>query len=190
LGFLLLGALVQDLTGRSLATLAEQRSGLAMGRAPGPAAATEQCPWRGRVIAGEVHDENAWAMGGVAGHAGAFGTLDLVTAAAQDWLAGQVVSDRLHAASRDCWATGADGERFGLGWWLDPTQRLGGQAAGADGYGCSGFVGNRVWFEPGRGYGVVILSNRVHPVRGDRAPFVAWCDHLLTTVATEMSVNR
>jgi len=184
LGFLLLGALVEERTGSSLAGLAEGRTGLRMGRAPGPAAATEQCAWRGRLITGEVHDENAWAMGGVAGHAGAFGRLDLVTAAAQDWLAERVVTPELHLAARSCWATGAGEERFGLGWWLTPTRRLGGPNAGADGYGCSGFVGNRIWFEPARGYGVVILSNRVHPARGDRGPFVSWCDRLLTAVAT------
>jgi CubicO group peptidase (beta-lactamase class C family) len=186
LGFLLLGALVEDLSGDSLAALARRRSGLVMGRAPGPAVATEDCPWRGRLIVGEVHDENAWAMGGVAGHAGAFGTLDLVSSAARSWLAEQVVSPALHAAASSCWSS-AGSERFGLGWWLAPTRQLGGPVAGPDGYGCSGFVGNRIWFEPGRGYGVVVLSNRVHPRRTDRAPFAAWCDRLLITVAGEVS---
>jgi len=182
LGFILLGALVADLRGAGLAELAGNRTGLRLGRAPGPAAATEQCPWRGRLIAGEVHDENAWAMGGVAGHAGGFGTVELVTAAAQSWLAERVVDPGLHAAARRCWSTNAGGERYGLGWWLAPTRGIGGPAPGPDGYGASGFVGNRVWFEPGRGYGVVILSNRVHPARGDRAPFAAWCDRVLAAV--------
>jgi CubicO group peptidase (beta-lactamase class C family) len=190
LGFLLLGALVEDLTGEPLDVPARRRSGLAMGRAPGPAAATELCPWRGRLIVGEVHDENAYAMGGVAGHAGAFGTLDLVTSAARGWLAERVVGSELHAAARSCWAAGADGERFGLGWWLTPTRQLGGPSAGPDGYGGSGFVGNRIWFEPARGYGVVILSNRIHPERADRGPFVAWCNRLLEMVASELSARR
>lgn len=181
--FILLGALAQDLTGTGLSELARHRSGLRMGRAPGPAVATEQCPWRGRMIVGEVHDENAAAMGGAAGHAGGFGTLALVTAAAQAWLGERVVSPGLHRAARRCWSTGADGSRFGLGWWLTPTRGLGGPAAGPGGYGCSGFVGNRLWLEPDHGYGVVVLSNRVHPVRGDRGPFAAWCDDLLVAVA-------
>jgi CubicO group peptidase (beta-lactamase class C family) len=185
LGFILLGAMVQDLRGYGLAVLAASRSGLVMGSAPGPAAATEQCPWRGRLITGEVHDENAWVMGGVAGHAGAFGTLDLVTATAQAWLAERVVTAQLHARARTCWSTNADGERFGLGWWLTPTRGIGGRSPGADGYGATGFVGNRIWLEPARGYGVVILSNRIHPVRGDRAPFAAWCDRLLDAVHQE-----
>src|SRR5207237_1840896 len=49
-------------------------------------AATEDHPWRGRVLRGEVHDENAYAMGGVAGHAGLFGTASAVLAVSGAWL--------------------------------------------------------------------------------------------------------
>jgi CubicO group peptidase (beta-lactamase class C family) len=183
IGFLLLGALVQDLTRTPLAALAERRSGLHMAAPPGPAVPTEQCPTRGRLIAGEVHDENAWAMGGSAGHAGGFGTLALVTRAAQGWLGERVVSPEMHERARTAWSTGAAGERFGLGWWLTPTRGLGGPNPGPDGYGHSGFVGNRIWIEPGRGYGVVILSNRILWGRGNREPFTRWCDRLLTAIA-------
>jgi CubicO group peptidase (beta-lactamase class C family) len=172
-GFLLLGELIQELTGRSLPDLAAERTGLRFGPIAGDAVPTERCPWRGRLIVGEVHDENAYAMGGVAGHAGAFGTLDLVTRAARAWFAaGDTEVSR-------CQATNPQGERFGLGWWLANTRGLGGPTPGPSAYGCSGFVGNRIWLEPDYGYGVVILSNRVHPVRGDRAPFAAWCAGLL-----------
>jgi CubicO group peptidase (beta-lactamase class C family) len=172
IGFLLLGALVQDLSGTSLAELAERRSHLRMGVAGGPAVPTEQCPTRRRLIAGEVHDENAWAMGGSSGHAGAFGTLDLVTRAARHWLT-------TPSRATDCWSTGPDGERYGLGWWLAPTRGLGGPHPGPGGFGHSGFVGNRLWIEPERGYGVVILSNRILAGRGNRVPFQTWCDRLL-----------
>ncbi|WP_432825097.1 serine hydrolase domain-containing protein [Dactylosporangium sp. CA-092794] len=175
LGYIILGRLVEELSGDSLAGLAARRTGLRMGGPVAPAVATERCPWRGRLIVGEVHDENAAALGGAAGHAGAFGTLALVTAAA-----------RTHLDDRPaCLAGDGAGERFGAGWWLHPTRGLGGPRAGADGFGASGFVGNRIWFEPSRGYGVVVLSNRVHPVRGDRAPFAAWCDGLLAAIAGE-----
>jgi CubicO group peptidase (beta-lactamase class C family) len=183
LGFLILGELVEKLRGQSLAELAVRRTGLRFPPLPGPAVATEQCPWRGRLISGEVHDENAWAMGAPAGHAGAFGTLDLVTNAARAWLADAVVSPALHAQARRCWATNPQGERFGLGWWLTPTRGLGGPSAGPGSYGASGFVGNRIWFEPDRGYGVVVLSNHVHPVRGDRALFAAWTHELFQRVS-------
>ncbi|UWP78796.1 beta-lactamase family protein [Dactylosporangium fulvum] len=192
LGSIILGALVEERTGTPLPELARRRTGLRMGGRFAPAVATERCPWRGRLVVGEVHDENAAAMGGVAGHAGAFGTLALVTAAAQDWLAGRTGSPAAHdcwaagrtgsPAAHDCWAAGGTGDRYGLGWWLPPTRGLGGPSPGADSYGLSGFVGNRIWLEPSRGYGVVVLSNRVHPARGDRGPFNAWCDTLLTAL--------
>jgi CubicO group peptidase (beta-lactamase class C family) len=174
-GFLLLGALVQDLSRTPLAALAKRRSDLRMAAPPGPAVPTEQCAFRHRLIVGEVHDENAWAMGGSSGHAGAFGTLDLVTRAAQSWL-------NRHSRATECWSTGPDGERYGLGWWLAPTRGLGGPTPGPGSYGHSGFVGNRIWIEPARGYGVVILSNRVLWGRDQREPFLHWCDRLLTSL--------
>jgi len=182
IGFLLLGALVQDLSRTPLAVLADRRSNLAMGVAPGPAVPTEQCPLRGRLIAGEVHDENAWAMGGISGHAGAFGTLDLVTRAAQQWL-------NEHSHATECWSTGPEGERYGLGWWLAPTRGLAGPHPGPGSFGHSGFVGNRIWLEPERGYGVVILSNRILWGRGNRAPFDSWCDRLLQQLSERWRVG-
>jgi CubicO group peptidase (beta-lactamase class C family) len=181
--FILLGAMVEALTGTSLATLAPARTGLRFPPLPGDAVATERCAWRGRLIVGEVHDENASAMGGVAGHAGAFGTIDLVARAAQAWLAEREAGPPLHRAVRRCWSENAEGGRYGLGWFLPPTLGLGGPRAGRPGYGMSGFVGNRVWLEPGYGYGVVVLSNRVHPVRSDRTAFGAWCARLMDGVA-------
>jgi len=223
IGYLLLGELLTEVTGSSLADLALARTGLRFAPLPGPAVPTEQCPWRGRLVQGEVHDENAWAMGGVAGHAGAFGTLDLVTSAARAVLPeqparsdgaatkdseqparsdGAATKDSARPARSDgaatddsargakpqeLQATSAAGERFALGWWLAPTRGLGGPDPGPNSFGHAGFVGNRVWFEPDYGYGLVILSNRVHPTRhADRAPFIAWCDNLLQTVAGEL----
>lgn len=176
IGYLLLGQLLAEVTGSSLADLALARTGLRFGPIS-PAVPTEQCDWRGRLIAGEVHDENAWAMGGVSGHAGGFGTLDLVTSAAR------AVLDQ----PQELQATSGAGERFALGWWLAPTRGLGGPNPGHNGFGHAGFVGNRMWLEPDYGYGVVILSNRVHPTRhADRVPYIAWCDNLLQTVAGEL----
>jgi len=175
IGFLLLGALVQHLSRTPLGRLAERRSHLILGVPPGPAVPTEHCPIRNRLIVGEVHDENAWAMGGSSGHAGAFGTLDLVTRAAQGWL-------NTPSRATECWSTGPDGERYGLGWWLAPTRGLGGPRPGPGSFGHSGFVGNRVWIEPERGYGVVVLSNRIRWGRGRPELFHAWCDRLLAAL--------
>jgi CubicO group peptidase (beta-lactamase class C family) len=176
--FILLGAMVEALTGRSLAALARQRTGLRYAPLPGPAVAPERCAWRGRLDVGEVHDENAAAMGGISGHAGAFGTIGLMTRVARGWL----------VQPQRCWSTNGDGERFGLGWWLAPTRGIGGTRPGASGFGMAGFVGNRIWLEPQRGYGVVLLSNRVHPVRTDRAPFQAWTARILDTVAAAVDM--
>ncbi|GAA3240264.1 serine hydrolase domain-containing protein [Dactylosporangium siamense] len=187
--FVVLGAMVEALTGRSLAAAALERSGLRYPPLPGAAVATEHCAWRDRLITGEVHDENAAAMGGVAGHAGAFATIGLLARTGQDWLAERVTTAELHRAVRRQWSSNGDGERFGLGWWLTPTRALGGPSAGPAGYGMSGFVGNRIWLEPERGYGVAVLSNRIHPVRADREPFTAWCARLLDLVAAAVRIR-
>ena len=183
MNFIVLGAMVEALSVRSLADAAYQRHGLRYAPLPGTAVATERCGWRGRLLVGEVHDENAAAMGGTAGQAGAFATIALIARIAQSWLAELEVSTPLHQEVRRRWSSNRDGESFGLGWWMAPARGSGGPQAGQSGYGMSGFVGNRIWLEPDYGYGVVILSNRVHPVRSDRAPFSAWCAKLLETVA-------
>ena len=179
IGYILLGELVEERSSESLRELGAAR-GLTFGPVRGVAAATEACPWRQRMIVGEVHDENASALGGVAGHAGAFGTIDGVVDAA---LARLRDSTPLHRRSVREHCTNQDGEHFGLGWWLPPTRQIGGASFGSASYGMSGFTGNRIWIEPVRGYAVVILSNRIHPVRGDREPFTRWCTELLDTVA-------
>ena len=63
-------------------------------------APTELDSWRGRVLAGEVHDENAWALGGAAGHAGLFGTAAAVGAFARAVLR-TIAGENVLAASRD-----------------------------------------------------------------------------------------
>ena len=181
-GAMVCGFLVEDLVS-PLDEVAWRRTGFRFGVRPAQAAATEECSWRGRLIRGEVHDENASALGGVAGHAGAFGTLEGVLAATAWWMQRTQLSGSAWAESVREQSHNAEGERFGLGWWLTPTRGLGGRDPGPDGWGCSGFVGNRIWVEPSRGYGVVVLSNRIHPRRGDRGPFNEWVDDLLDLVA-------
>ncbi|MDR7276646.1 serine hydrolase domain-containing protein [Catenuloplanes atrovinosus] len=165
LGFMLLGRMVEALSGRTLDALARDRTGLRFGAPPSSSVATELDPWRGRLIVGEVHDENAAAMGGVAGQAGAFGTLSLVTAAAQTWLRGPAITPARPGAT------------FGLGWMVTPRPGLG--STRLPGFGHTGYVGNRLWLSPSRGLGVLILANRVHPTReGTAEPYVRWCSSL------------
>ncbi len=87
INFILLGIAIERLTGRPLHEQPLAPRPVVPAR-PGGTAATERCTWRGRVLRGEVHDENAFALGGAAGHAGLFGTADGVLDAAQDMLAG------------------------------------------------------------------------------------------------------
>ena len=186
-GMLLLGELVTHITGASAADAARARGWCRYPPLPGPAVATEQCAWRERLIVGEVHDENAAALGGVAGHAGAFGKIASVAEAARAWLTGDACDPALWAQATSCWSTGPDGERFGLGFRLSGPHCLGGRQAGSRGFGASGFVGNRLWVEPDRGYAVVILSNRIHPQRGPRDSHDAWCDDLLDELGQTMT---
>lgn len=163
LGFIVLGALVERVTGRSLDGLAEER-GWVTYRPSAPTVATERCPWRGRVLQGEVHDENAFALGGVSGHAGAFGTLRGVARAARAWLT-DAVSPATHDLMTRPWSAEPGGGTRGLGWILGHPTCSGGELASPAAYGHTGFTGTSVWTEPTRGYAVVLLTNRVHPTR-------------------------
>lgn len=163
LGFMVLGALVERVTGERLDTLAARR-GWVTYHPDGPAVATERCPWRGRLLVGEVHDENACALGGVSGHAGAFGRLSDVVRAAQGWLGG-AFSPAMREVMTRRWSLDADGVPRGLGWVLAHPGCSGGDLASAAAYGHTGFTGTSLWVEPERGYGIVLLTNRVHPTR-------------------------
>ncbi|MGI8747832.1 MAG: serine hydrolase domain-containing protein [Deinococcus sp.] len=167
LGFVVLGELVERLNGRVLDVLARERGWVSY-HPQGLAVATERCPWRGRVLQGEVHDENASALGGVSGHAGAFGTLDDVSRAARAWLRGAVSAATLEVMTRP-WSHEAGGTPRGLGWSLAAPEGFGGgfggDLASPQGFGHTGFTGTSLWVEPLRGYAIVLLSNRVHLTR-------------------------
>ena len=167
-GFMVLGAVVERLRGQRLDELARARSGLlfnpARQDAPVPSVATETDPWRGRTLQGEVHDENAFALGGVSGHAGAFGTLEMVTDLTQRFLDETLLpADILRLARQEVAAAGD--VRRGLGWQLSTPEGLGGLLGSPEGYGHTGFTGTSIWIEPQRGYAAVLLTNRVHPTR-------------------------
>jgi CubicO group peptidase (beta-lactamase class C family) len=124
-------------------------------------APTEIDPWRGRLLRGEVHDENAAALDGVAGHAGLFGTAAGVGTCARWWLT---------QIDRQPWATfvtrGAvpDSSRA-LGWdTMLPTSSCGTRMSTGS-FGHTGFTGTSLWVDPVRDRYVVLLSNRVHPTR-------------------------
>ncbi len=184
-GYILLGALLERTHGRPLdeqfrETIAVplERTGLRFARRPATieaAAATErgneyerklaaplgrEFPWRSGTIRGVVHDANAWRLGGVAGHAGLFGTLDDV----HDWcvalLAGAppfdvVVRDRLLAE--------LPGSRHTPGFVLAAASGASRGVLDDSAPGHTGFTGTSLWLEPGRGRVYVLLTQRVHP---------------------------
>jgi CubicO group peptidase (beta-lactamase class C family) len=132
-------------------------------------APTEVAPPRGYPLQGEVHDENAYALGGIAGHAGLFSTAADLAVFAQMMLNGgeyggtRIVSDSTVAL----FTKRAAGTRA-LGW--DTCAGAGGcgQYLGEDAYGHTGFTGTSIWLDPDRDMFVVLLTNRVHEARARR----------------------
>ena len=132
-------------------------------------APTEVSPPRGYPIDGEVHDENAFALGGVAGHAGLFGTASDLAVFAQMMLNGgiydgvRIVSDsavRLFTAR-------ASGDRA-LGWEVADGEHGAGNYLSSSAYGHTGFTGTSIWIDPDRDMFVILLTNRVHAARAKR----------------------
>jgi CubicO group peptidase (beta-lactamase class C family) len=167
LGYILLGHVLERHGGKPLEEQAAElyrRMGLAdqLGFKPkGECAPTESCPWRGRLLRGEVHDENASAMGGVSGHAGLFGTLEGVAGFAKALPDGSPITEYL---SREH-ARGDDGERRGFGWMLASPGWSGGDLCSPRTIGHTGFTGTGLWIDLARGRRTVLLTNRVHPTR-------------------------
>jgi CubicO group peptidase (beta-lactamase class C family) len=132
-------------------------------------AATENCPWRGRVLWGEVHDPNASAMGGVAGHAGLFATADDVMTFAQAWLDAWLGRGELlpPALVRE-WSRRQDlpeGSGWALGWDTPtPGASSSGRHFSPASVGHLGFTGTSLWIDPETEAIVVLLTNRVHLV--------------------------
>jgi len=132
-------------------------------------AATENCPWRERILWGEVHDPNAWAMGGVAGHAGLFASADDVMRYAQTLL--DVWHGRSDALPRDLLRSFTTRQRlpeksdWALGW---DTPTAGASSAGRhfseNSIGHLGFTGTSLWIDLPSEAIVVMLTNRVHQV--------------------------
>jgi CubicO group peptidase (beta-lactamase class C family) len=126
--------------------------------------------FRGRLIHGEVHDEHAYAMGGVAGHAGLFTTVEDVARFAAEMLRARAgKSDFLPRRVIELFSKRrglVSGSTRGLG-WDTPSDK--GSSAGdlfsRRSFGHTGFTGTSLWIDPERGIYAVLLSNRVHPSR-------------------------
>jgi len=190
LGFMLLGFLVERLSGVGLdlwceeaifrplradplvfcPTAGQAQLGVACSTVDvSRIAPTERDEWRNRLLCGEVHDENAAAMGGVAGHAGLFGTAESVLAVSGAWLhgyhgRGSMLDGRLvrqftvrqELSTRSSWA---------LGWDTPSAPSSSGSFFSEESFGHLGYTGTSLWIDPLCELEVVLLSNRVHPSR-------------------------
>ncbi|MSP48865.1 MAG: class C beta-lactamase-related serine hydrolase [Alphaproteobacteria bacterium] len=159
INFMLLGIVIERRRGRSLAKL-PRGPGLAFLPKKKSFAATEACTWRRRMIVGQVHDENAYSLGGFAGHAGLFGTVDGVLGFARDLMSGKALNAESmaeigtpHSATRN------------LGWEHRYDGWSGGDRCSAATIGHTGFTGTGLWIDFERGYAWTLLTNRVHPTR-------------------------
>ena len=135
-------------------------------------APTELDLWRGRLIQGEVHDENTWALGGVAGHAGLFGTAAAVGAFARDALKGfrgETTFARGETFARFAQKSDVPDSSRALGWdTMLPTSSCGTRLS-QRALGHTGFTGTSLWIDPAQDLYVVFLTNRVHPSRDNNA---------------------
>jgi CubicO group peptidase (beta-lactamase class C family) len=130
-------------------------------------------PWRERLLVGEVDDDNAWALGGIAGHAGLFGVAGSVGEFARHML--QVLEGRTGAFTRETAQTFVarrteipDSSRA-LGWdTMLPTSSCGTRMS-PRAFGHVGFTGTSLWIDPERSLYVTLLTNRVHPTPDNNA---------------------
>jgi CubicO group peptidase (beta-lactamase class C family) len=191
LGFMLLGFILEDVNGAPLAAqfddlfrLKAEATGEAAEeylafRVKGDAAKidrvrfapTELDLWRGRLLQGEVHDENAWSLGGAAGHAGLFGTAAGVGTFARrvlDGLSGETGHRALAAPetlARFARKSTVPGSSRALAWdTMLPTSSCGTRLS-PRAIGHTGFTGTSLWIDPAQDLYIVLLTNRVHPTR-------------------------
>ncbi len=181
LGFIVLGEVVAELAQEGLDAFCARRIYEPLGMADtgfrsvpfsgarSRIAATEDCPWRDKVVWGEVHDSNAWAMAGVAGHAGLFGTADDVLRFAREMLAADRGESEIFSQeiAREFFRRQelTEASDWALGWDTPTSGRsTSGQYFSPRSIGHTGFTGTSVWIDLERGWIVVLLSNRVHLV--------------------------
>ena len=135
-------------------------------------ASTERCPWRQRVLCGEVHDDNAYAMGGVSGHAGLFSSARdlhqfiLLLVECYHGGNGFLTPDLV----REFWTQDrtVPGSTWALGW---DTPSLKGSSSGQyfsqQSVGHLGYTGTSIWIDLRRDIHVILLTNRIHPTHGN-----------------------
>jgi CubicO group peptidase (beta-lactamase class C family) len=191
-GFILLGAAIEEVSGLTLDRYCHERIFRPLGlrttafvdlsllrvRRLEPVtemiAPTERCAWRKKILCGEVHDDNAYAMGGVSGHAGLFASakdLDAIIGRLKECYRGasQMIPQRV---LEEFWTR--DGAVAGSTWCLgwdtpSPKDSSSGSYFSPHTVGHLGFTGTSVWLDLEQDRHVILLSNRVHPDRNNDA---------------------
>jgi CubicO group peptidase (beta-lactamase class C family) len=183
LGFILLGRIIEKITGTTLDNCfiryvsRPARLENELFYIPLPSserdkknfASTEKCPWRGRVIRSEVHDEHCWLMGGVSGHAGLFGTVGAVLELS-DLILDQWIGEKNDYPWSCMLKRGLQRQYEDQTWCLGfDTPSKQGSSAGClispTSVGHLGYAGTSLWIDPVRKLVIVLLTNRVHPTR-------------------------
>lgn len=178
LGFIVLGAVLELLTQKTLRILLQEELveplrltattfGPLVALPVESVAATEQDPWRGRLLKGEVHDENAAALGGAAGHAGIFTTVTDCHIFAHEIIRAVQGKSAWLTKETVCRFIGGD-FAWSLGW--DRPSRLLSQAGrylSKEAIGHLGYTGCSLWIEWRTATVVILFTNRVHPRRGN-----------------------
>jgi CubicO group peptidase (beta-lactamase class C family) len=180
LGAILLGQIVVRLTGQRFDEYVTERIFQPLGmrdtrfRPPRElwdrVAPTEvDTAWRGRQVRGEVHDENAFALGGVSSHAGLFGSgRDLARFARMLLRGGELDGVRVVAPGTLALFTALQDSTLShraLGWEKPNGRNSAGHRLSARAFGHTGFTGTSVWVDPERDLFIVLLTNRVNPTR-------------------------
>lgn len=179
LGAILLGMLVERVSGEPLDSYVYGHvfRPLGMDRTfykPDPSllaeiAPTEFDPWRQQQVRGEVHDENAFRLGGVSGHAGLFSTADDLAVLAQLYLSGgELNGTRLFSERVIETFTAPQNPVLGnraLGWEKPNGRNSAGSLLSERAFGHTGFTGTSIWIDPARDIFVILLTNRVNPTR-------------------------
>jgi len=177
LGFILLGEIIERVSGISLDRFCRNEifGPLRMRKTffpsvgpdrAGPYASTERIDWRGRIVVGEVHDNNAYVMGGVSGHAGLFSTaadLDRFGRAMLEARRGE--SPLFSRKTVETFISRQDtpGSSWALGWDTPSKPSSAGRYFSSHSFGHLGYTGTSLWIDPEDDLVVVLLTNRVHP---------------------------
>jgi beta-N-acetylhexosaminidase len=182
LGFILLGEIIERLTGEPLDAFAAKEIFAPLGMArsmfnpprplrPDIAPTEMDSSYRDRLVWGEVDDENAWAMGGVAGNAGLFSTAGNVAVFAQMILNGGIYAhkrlvDRATIEEFTAPQKIGDSART-LGWDVPSDPSSSGRYFSPQSFGHTGFTGTSLWIDPQRKLFIILLTNRVNPTRAN-----------------------